>query len=172
MAKLDSQWRPSFVPWISAVTLYMFLIGWSTAAAIVLPWLGDLWDESPRLAALGWLALFSSPIAGVAIGHHAAHGMMDRFDARKQHRRFFPGMPSVAAGFFGWFAIVFTSMATAFVMLAIFPPPPDESSMSALVRTAVDVKMNASIHTVVWIVICAQLYAIERAAAAKKQRDE
>jgi hypothetical protein len=172
MAKLDAQWRPSFVPWISAVTLYMFVIGWSTAAAILLPWLGDLWDESPRLAALGWLALFSSPIGCVAIGHHTAHGMMDRFDARKAaHRGFFPGMPSVAAGFFGWFAIVFTSMATAFVMLAIFPPPPDEGSMSALLRMAVDVKMNASVHTVVWIVICAQLYTIERAAQKKRDAD-
>jgi hypothetical protein len=97
--------------------------------------------------------------------------MMDRFDARKAHRGLLPGMPSVAAGFFGWFAIVFTSMATAFVMLAIFPPPPDEGSMSALFRTAMDVKMNASLHTVVWIVICAQLYAVERAAQKKRDAD-
>jgi hypothetical protein len=171
MSNLDLKWRPSFVPWISAVMLYTFLIGFGMAAAIILPMLGDLWDKSPRLAALGWLAFFSSPIGCVAVGHHTAHGMMDRFDARKAHRGLLPGMPSVAAGFFGWFAIVFTSMAAAFVMLAIFPPPPDENTMTALFHAAVDVKMNASFHTIVWIVICAQLYSVERAAQRTKDAD-
>ena len=43
--------------------------------------------------------------------------------------------------------------------------------MSALFNAATDLKLNASFHTVVWIVICAQLYSVERAAQKKSGVD-
>jgi hypothetical protein len=155
---------PSFVPLLNAALLYAFLTGFGAASSLVLPILGEIWEKSPRLGALAFLAYLASPIGLIAIAHHLGHGFLDRFDARKRAREksFLPDAESLSAGFFGWFAIVFSSVASAFVLLAMFPPPKEESTMAALVSVATDVRLQATLHTAVWILIAAGLYAAER----------
>ena len=105
--------RPSFIPstsaWLSAGLLFVFQRAFWVGVALVAPLLVEIGEKSPRLGALGWLGVFVSPVAFIAIGHGATHGLLDRYDARK-HRGFFP---SLWAGCVGWFAMVFASMTAA-----------------------------------------------------------
>ena len=155
---------PSFVPLLNGALLYAFLTAFGAASSVILPVIGEIWEKSPRLGAIAFLGFIASPIGLIAIAHHLGHGFLDRFDARKRARAkgLLPDAESLSAGFFGWFAIVFTSMASAFVLLAIFPPPPEEGAVAALMHIATDVRLQATLHTVVWILIAAGLYAAER----------
>jgi hypothetical protein len=155
---------PSFVPLLNGALLYAFLTAFGAASSFILPVLGELWEKSPRLGAIAFLGYLASPIGLIAIAHHLGHGFLDRFDARKRARAkgLFPDAESLSAGFFGWFAIVFSSMASAFVLLAMFPPPPEEGAAAAFVQVATDVGLRATLHTAVWILIAATLYAAER----------
>src|SRR5262249_52509723 len=115
---------------------------------------------------LGFLAYFASPIALIAIAHHVGHGALDRFDpqARARRRGLVPGAESVAAGFFGWFAIVFSTMAAGRAAFALAPPPPDDEALAAMMQIATELSPNATLHTLVWIAIAASLYAVQRRA--------
>lgn len=155
---------PSFVPLVNGALLYAFLTAFGAASGVILPILGELWEKSPRLGALAFLAYLASPIGLIALAHHSGHGFLDRFDARKRARTkgLLPDAESLSAGFFGWFAIVFSSVASAFVLLAIFPPPPEEGSVAAFMHVATDVGLRATLHTAVWILVASGLYAVER----------
>jgi hypothetical protein len=157
--------RSPVAPLVSAILLYVFLAGFRVFAAAMIPLLVELWERWPRLGALGWLGLLASPIALVALAHHAAHRAMDRFDRDGAG----PGrFASLRAGFFGWFSIWFASMASAFLLLAVFPPPPDEETLAALVRVAADVRLQAGVHTLLWIGVAALLYHVDRVATAHR----
>jgi hypothetical protein len=156
--------RSPFAPLISAFLLYLFSAGFSIAAAMVVPWLLELMERAPRLAALGWAGLLSSPVAVVALGHHACHRVMDRFDTEKRTDGLLPGSPSLRAGFFAWSAMVFSSVTSAFLFLAIFPPPPEEGAAAALVRVAADFNAKGAVHAALWIGIAALLYYVDRTA--------
>jgi hypothetical protein len=160
--------RSPFAPVISAFLLYLFAAGYGVAAAAVVPWLLELMERSPRLGALGWVALLSSPIALVAQGHHWTHAAMDRFDAEKKARGALPGAASVRAGFFAWAAMVFASVASAFLLLAIFPPPPGEGALDAIVRVAANPRVMGTVHAVLWVGVAALLYYVDRAAEERR----
>lgn len=156
-----------FGPIASAFGLYLFLGAFNVFAAAVVPWLLELWERSPRLGALGWLALIASPAGLVAMAHHATHGLMDRFDvtdAPKVARSIMPGLESVRAGLFAWFVISFASMASALLFLAIFPPPPGEDMLSTLLHVATDLRLQATVHALLWVGVAALLYDVERRA--------
>ena len=156
---------PSFVPLLNAGLLYGFVTAFGAASALVIPVLGEIWEKSPRLGALAFLAYIASPIGLIGIAHHLGHGFLDRFDARKRSRAkgLVPDAESISAGFFGWFAIVFSSIASAFVLMAMFPPPPpEEGALATLVSIATDVRLRATLHTLVWVLVAAGLYAAER----------
>jgi hypothetical protein len=157
--------RSPFAPLLAAFLLYLFLAAWQAFAGAVAPWLIELWEQSPRLGALGWLALLSSPVAFVALAHRAGHRVLDRFDgdAARAHGT----MASLRAGCFAWFAMWFASMASALLLLAIFPPPPDEATLTALWRVATDVRLAAGVHSLLWIGVAALLFHVDRAAAAR-----
>jgi hypothetical protein len=161
--------RPSsrFGPIASAFALYLFLGAFNVFAAAVVPWLLELWERSPRLAALGWLGLIASPAGFVAMAHHATHALMDRFDvtgAPSVARGLMPGLESARAGLFAWFVISFASMASALLFLAIFPPPPGEDTLSTLIHVATDFRLQATVHAVLWVGVAALLYDVERRA--------
>ena len=155
-----------FGPIASAFALYLFLGAFNVFAAAVVPWLLELWELSPRLGALGWLALIASPAGFVAMAHHATHALMDRFDvtgdAPRVARGLVPGLESVRAGLFAWFVISFASMASALLFLAIFPPPPGEDTLSTLIHVATDFRLQATVHAVLWVGVAGLLYDVER----------
>lgn len=157
--------RSPVTPIVSAFVLYLFLVGFRVFAAAMVPLLIELWEKAPRLGALGWLGLLASPIAFVALAHRLTHRAMDRFDREGASPARYA---SWRAGFFAWFAISFASMASAFLLLAIFPPPPDEETLSALVRVAADVRLQAGVHTLLWIGVAALLYHVDRAGHAER----
>ena len=53
---------PRPVSWLSAGLLYVFLGLWMTFVAAVLPRIYEHFETSPRLAALGFLAVWTSPV--------------------------------------------------------------------------------------------------------------
>ena len=145
-------------PLVSAVLLYLFLFAYELAAAAALPWLLELWERSPRLGAHGWLALLSGPAWGIAAAHRLVHRSMDRVDRDGSSP---PSRTSLRAGLYGWFVISFASMASALLLLAIFPPPPGEDSLTALLHTATDVRLQAGIHTALWLAVATWLYRVD-----------
>ena len=155
--------RSLLSPLLSAGLLYLVMIGFNVLAAVVIPWLFELQESAPRLAALGWLGLFCSPIAFVAIVHRAAHGVMDHLDAGDSGRAG-PGLASLWAGLLAWFAMFFASLASAFLFLAIFPPPVDERAFAALVRVVQDVRLEVGVHVALWVGVAALLYHVEKRA--------
>jgi hypothetical protein len=157
--------RSLVAPILSAILLYLFVVGFRVFAAAMVPLLVELWERSPRLGALGWLGLLSSPIAFVALAHRAVHRVIDPFDRDGAAPARFV---SLRAGLFAWFAGSFASMATTFLLLAIFPPPPDEETLAALVRVAADVRLQAGIHTLLWIGVAALLYHVDGAAERRR----
>jgi hypothetical protein len=153
--------RSPLAPIVSALLLYLFLVGFRVFAAAVIPLLLELMERAPRLAALGWLALLAFPVAFIGVAHSVAHRAMDRLDpAEGRHSR----LESLRAGFFAWFALSFASMASAFLLLAIFPPPPEEETLGAFLRVAADVRLEAGVHALLWVAVAALLFHVDRAA--------
>ena len=147
-----------FGPIASAFALYLFLGAFNVFAAALVPWLLELWERSPRLAALGWLGLIASPAGFVAMAHHATHALMDRFDVTEAPRvasGLVPRLGSIRAGLFAWFVISFASMASALLFLAIFPPPPGEDTLSTLIHVATDFRLQATVHAALWVGVAA-----------------
>lgn len=156
-----------FGPIASAFGLYLFLGAFNVLAAGVIPWLLELWERSPRLGAVGLLLLIASPAGFIAVAHHATHALMDRFDvtdAPEVAPGLVPGLRSIRAGLFAWFVISFASMASAFLFLVIFPPPPGEDTLSTLIHVATDFRLQATVHALLWVGVAALLYDVERRA--------
>lgn len=154
--------RSLVAPLVSGVLLYVFAAGFAVFAGAVVPYLLELMEKSMRLAAVGWLALLASPVGFLALAHRAAHGVIDWFDVagEKRSRRF----ESTRAGMFGCFAMWFSSMASGFLLLAIFPPPPEEGGVAALLRVATDVRLEMGVHALLWIAVAAALFHVDSAA--------
>ena len=147
---------------LSALLLYVFHLAINVVAALLIPWLIELMEKSPRLGALGWLALLCSPVALVASAHRVAHGVMDHVDRSGQAPETSAGMASLWAGLFAWFAMTFSSLVSALLLFAIFPPPVDEGAFAALVRELQDVRLELGTHAVLWVAVAALLYYVER----------
>ena len=148
--------RSVLVSLAKAVLLYLFAGAFGLFASFVVPYLIELMETSVRLGALGWLALFASPIAFIGLAHRCTHGLMDRFDREKSEASRSAG--SARAGMFGWFAMSFSSLASGLLLLALFPPPPDESSVAALVRLTTDMRVEMGVHAALWVAVAALLF--------------
>jgi hypothetical protein len=167
---------PRRFSWLSAVLLYVFLGAWTTFVAMVLPRLYALLEESPRLAFFGFLTLWLSPIAFVAVGHHVVHAFLDRADSgTKVARGALPGLGSLWAGVYAWLVIVLASSGVALFMLVLFPPPPPDQLSTQLMTMFAwpfDGRGRAGIHTLTWVVVAAQLYDLERAIKERAKRGD
>lgn len=167
---------PRPVSWLSAVLLYLFLGVWTTFVALTARHLYELMEESPRLAFLGFLGLWTSPVAFIAAAHHVIHAFLDRADSGTTVARgVMPGVGSLWSGIYGWFVIMFASSVVALSMLVLFPPPPpDELSARLMTMFAwpFDGRARAGLHTVGWVVLAAQLYDLERAIKERAKRGE
>ena len=160
--------RPAFVPstsaWLSALSLFAFERAWFMGAIAIAPYIFELWDTSPRLGALAFLALLVSPIPLIALGYRALSGMLDHYDARAEARRG-GASPSLWAGFCGWGTARLAGLVASLVTLAVFPPPPhDDEMLSAAVRLMTHPHLELSVYTGTWIVVSALVYSLARRA--------
>jgi hypothetical protein len=160
--------RPSWVPhpvaWASAVALFFFWWAVTIGMAFALPLLFELMRHSPRLAWLGILLVWIAPIGASAAIHHAASSVLDLGDGRRVERGSWPRVASLWAGFVAWTTILFVTTATSLVMLVLDPPPVEPDALHAL---AFEMTRGFSgvVRSVVWIVLAAYVYQLERAAS-------
>ena len=169
---------PRPISWLSAVLLYGFLGLWMTFIAAVLPRLIEIGDDSPRLAILGYLALWVSPVPFVAIGHHLVRLVLDRADHGNSKRRsLLPDLTSWWAGMFAWLVIVFASSVVMFLLLALNPPERDGILLAAqqvprlfLAFAWPFAGAPPGVHTAAWVLAAAQLYDLEHAVKARAAR--
>ena len=157
-------WIPAPTAWLSAVFLYLLLGVLGTAWAAILPWLLELFEKSPRLAGVVMLFMWTSPVWVVAAIHLVTHGALDIFGPKSKSAV----VDSAWAGVQAWLVIAFASITAALVAFIAFPPPPDDHSFRAFVDGAVHVLSGragaATVQSLAWVVIAAQLYSLERAA--------
>ncbi len=151
---------PGPAAWISAVVLFLFSTLVFTGVAIVLPGYLEWAKEWPRLGALGGLALLLSPGLALTIAHHSAKGVLDRAEKRATPRGLLPTVESVWAGLFGWCVVAFAFCVSTFVLMAIFPPVPDES-LVAWFRAQADPRVVLPVRSIVWLVAAAFAYEAE-----------
>ena len=164
---------PRPVSWLSAVLLYVFLSGWLTFVSVALPRLVEIGDEQPRLAILGYLGLWVSPIPFVAVLHHVVHMFLDRGDrgAVKKGRGLLPDLTSWWAGLYAWLVIFFASSVVFFLLLALNPP--ESGGMLLTLQHAFAwpfAGAPAGLHTVAWVIVAAQLYDLEHAVQQRAAR--
>jgi hypothetical protein len=153
------RWFPQPAAWAGAVALFVYAGVVSIAMAAVMPLIAELMRASPRLGWLAILATWVSPIGGAALLHHTAHGLLDLGDTQKVARR----ASSAWAGFVAWATILLVSLTTSFVMLVIDPPPADPDALWNL-ATHITQGPHVILRAVVWIVLAAHVYTLERAA--------
>jgi hypothetical protein len=164
---------PRPVSWLSAGLLYVFLWLWTAFVAMVAPRLYELFHTSPRMAALGFLGVWTSPIAFVALGHQLIHAFLDRADGSgtKPARGIVPDLASLWAGVYAWLVIMFASSVVLLAMLVLFPPPPSDQLMT-MFAWPFDARARAGLHTFTWVLVAAQLYDLERAVKERAKRGE
>ena len=166
--------RPAFVPsaiaFLSAALAFGLLMGTAMVLSLLAPHLADLLTTSPRLAMLAVLGLIIAPALVVAVVHHVAHRTMDTVDSTttSRQRSFLPSVESCWAGVHAWLVIGGASVLSRLVLLVLSPPKlePDTvlgllASEAAKVGTFANV---ASVYPLLWIMIAAQLFELERRA--------
>jgi hypothetical protein len=72
----------------------------------------------------------------------------------------------VWAGFVAWATILFVTTATSLVMLVLDPPPVDPDAMRVLAAEMTR-GFSGVVRAVVWIVLAAYVYELERAATKR-----
>jgi hypothetical protein len=152
---------PRASSYLSAVFAYLLLVGWSLAAAVALPELLAMFRRSPRLAAFGCLVLWLGPMGVVAFLHHYVQVVLDGFDRKRFARGLFPGTMSLWAGVFAWVVIVVATSVTAFVMMILFPKPPEDAVLGALAWTHDGERAQATVHMVTWMLVATQMFGLE-----------
>lgn len=163
--------RPIFVPsgiaLLSAALSFGLLVGTAMVIGQVAPRLVELLETSPRLAMLGFFGLVVAPGVVVTIVHHAAHRTLDTVEeAGRRTTAVLPRLESWWAGVNAWLIIGGASVLARLVLLVVTPPKLDPGSFVAtLTSEANDVGALAnvmSLYPVIWIVIAAQLFELER----------
>jgi hypothetical protein len=157
------RWFPHPAAWASAVALFVFATGVSTAMLFTLPPLFELMHHSPRLAWVGILSVWCAPILAAAAGHNVLHAVIDLGDTKKVARGAMLGGASLWAGFVAWATIIFVTLTTGLFMLVLDPPPVEPSAMWNLAAEVLR-GVPGVVRTVVWVVLAAYVYELERKA--------
>jgi hypothetical protein len=158
-------WFPTASAWACSVALLLFSRGLLIAAALVVPLLMEIARVSPRIAALGGLGLWLSPIALVATGHRVVSAVVDARD-RTAKRPAEPRLVHAWAGLFGWLVIFLATSTTLFLGAVIDPKPTEPDGMLGMAVSAVGAGTAFSVRTVLWVVVAAILYRFEQRARA------
>jgi hypothetical protein len=118
----------------------------------------ELMRVSPRLAVLGGLAAWLSPIPLVAVGHRVVSAFLGRADPSAKDA----GAMSAWAGLFAWLVLWLSSSVVVFVLLLINPPRPEPEQLVSAFAGMSGGAAILSVQTAVWIVVAAFLYEAER----------
>ena len=152
---------------ISASLLFVLLVLFGAAAAVVVPRLSELLHTSPRLAMLGFLGFAISPAAIIAVAHRLGSSALDQLEHATSSRKSSgsKAVESIAAGAHGWLVLVGTSILTSLVMLVLQPPEldPDTLSINGMASHLV-VAQVLSVHTTIWITIATIFFELQRRA--------
>jgi hypothetical protein len=149
---------PRPIAWASAAALYLFAAGVRVMFSLAMPLLAALMRHSPRLAWLGLLLLWLSPVAIVAALHESVGRFIGASASAPRAARL---ATSCWAGFVAWATIIIVTLTMAFVVLVIDPPPvvdPDSVWNLAAAVTA------GATRSSIWIVLAAYVYEVERRA--------
>jgi hypothetical protein len=159
-------WFPHPAAWLSAVVLLVFSRALLLGLGIALPLLGEVARYSPRLAAMGGLAVWLSPVALVAVGHRVVTSVLDVGDPAKKTRARVPRILSWWAGLYAWLVLFLATTTTMFLLVIIHPPPPEEAAIgvASLVATGLSAGTSFGAQTVLWVFVAALLYQFERTA--------
>lgn len=160
---------PRPTSWLGAIFLYFFLGLYGAVAVTVIPRLLELGEESPRLAALGYLALLVAPIPCVGLVHHLVTLFLDRADS--SGKPILPGLAALWAGVYAWFVIFFTLVVVGLVHFVLFPP---EGAMAVLRSFTWPYASGGTLgmHTFLWVGLAAQLYDLERSVRERAKKGE
>ena len=168
--KLPS-WFPDPAAWLSAVVLLVFSRALLLALGIALPVLMELARYSPRLAAVGGLAVWVSPVLLIATGHRVVTTVLDVGDPGKKTRARVPRILSWWAGLYAWLVLFLATSTTIFLVLILYPPPPppqppDDAALgvASMVATGLQAGTSFGIQTALWVIVAAGLYQFERVA--------
>ena len=148
---------PRPTAWANAAALFVFALGVRNVFAVVTPILIALMRHWPRLAWLGILLLWTSPV-GAAAGIHA---VVSRWLGLNKLTRAANGW----AGFVAWATIIVVTIVTGLLWLVIDPPPVvDPDAVWDVV--AVLANGGSSARAIIWIVLAAYVYELEIGAGA------
>jgi hypothetical protein len=157
---------PRGTAWLSALALTVFagLIG--TTMSFFARVGASLWYDVPRIAAVAWIFAFLSPIFLIAFGSHLMHKVVDRLQKRKAPRGMMPGLMAWWTGLYGWLVLALASWTSVGVMMVIHP----QSSLAglfALFRVDASLASILSVPTIVFFLLAAFLFQVERAVRTK-----
>lgn len=148
---------------LSGALTFGLLMLQSLVAMSVLPHLGDLFRQSPRLAMMVILGLITLPGWVVLAIHHIGIRFIEK------DRSYLPTYESWWAAALAWMTMYGTTVLMQIIMLVIDPPPPEgegfaTSMMSALSSTLAHASpANAvSVFAGLWILIASVIYELER----------
>lgn len=146
---------------LSGALTFGLLMLQSLVAMSVLPYLGDLFQKSPRLAMLVILGLITFPAWVVLAIHHIAIRFIEK------DRSYLPTYESWWAAALAWMTMYGTTVLMQIIMLVIDPPPPEGEGLS-LASTLGSTLAHASpanavsIFAGLWILIASVIYELER----------
>jgi hypothetical protein len=151
---------PRPAAWACAGGLYLFAGGVGATFALAMPLLFALMRHAPRLAWLGMLLLWLSPIGIVAALHNLV-GRLIGGEAPGPRDPSLGGATSWWAGFVAWATIIIVTMTMAFVVLVIDPPPVVDPDAVWNVAAAVTRGVTGTTRSLIWIVLAAYVYEVE-----------
>jgi hypothetical protein len=155
---------PRPAAWASAVALYVVAIVVRAIFATIMPLLVALLQRSPRLAGLGMLVLWLSPIALAA----ALHDVVGRFvglRAPVPGESWLGGATSWWVGFVAWATIIVVTLAMAFILLVIKKPPPVDPHGALNVIALLTGRQSGGLGPAIWLVLAAYVYELELRAS-------
>jgi hypothetical protein len=116
--------------------------------------------HAPRLAWLGMLLLWLSPIAAAAALHDAVGRLLGAGAGRARDARF-GGAASWWAGFVAWATIIVVTVTMAFVVFVVEPPPVGDPDAVSRLAAALSAGVTGPARALIWIVLAACVYELE-----------
>ena len=153
------RWIPRVEALASGLALFVFASGVRMMFALALPFLIALMRHWPRLAWLGLLTLWLSPVAVAATIHNAV-GRLIGTTAPASPKAWLGGAASWWAGFVAWAAIIIITITMALVAVVFDPPPIVDPESVWNVVLAVTNGAGAE-RSVIWILLAAYVYELE-----------
>jgi hypothetical protein len=130
------------------------------AFAFAMPFIIVLMHYWPRLAWLGLLLLWLSPVAGAAAIHNFV-GRLIGTTAPASREVWLGGAASWWAGFVAWATIIVVTITMGLVAVVLDPPPISDPESVWNVVAAVTSGGTGPALSIIWILLAAYVYELE-----------